>query len=76
MKRGSEPKEYEPSWVKVKYGAWYLDPGTWKPRPAGEPLEDPEEVERREQSESKMKSDEMDSQLAPLHGGRAFRYQK
>nr|CAB3244496.1 protein FAM47E [Phallusia mammillata] len=65
--------EYEPSWVKLKYGAWYLDPSSWKARPDNEPLEDPEEILKREMSESKKKSNEMDAQLAPLHGARAFR---
>lgn len=68
-----ENQNYTPSWVKVKYGAWYLDPKSWSPRAEGEPLEDPEEVKRREQSESKKKSDEMDAQLSPLHGAKAFR---
>ncbi|XP_002127250.3 protein FAM47E [Ciona intestinalis] len=65
--------EYEPSWVKIKYGAWYLEPKTWRVRAEDEVLEDPEEVAKREMSESKQKSTEMDNQLAPLHGARAFR---
>ncbi|XP_039264969.2 protein FAM47E-like [Styela clava] len=72
-KYGAENQKYMPSWVKVKYGAWYLDPKSWTPRADGDPLEDPEEVKRREQSESKKKSDEMDAQLSPLHGAKAFR---
>uniref|UniRef100_H2ZJI7 Protein FAM47E n=1 Tax=Ciona savignyi TaxID=51511 RepID=H2ZJI7_CIOSA len=67
------PPEYQPSWVKIKYGAWYLEPETWKVRLENELLEDPEEVAKREMSESKQKSTEMDQQLAPLHGARAFR---
>lgn len=59
--------------MKVNYGAWYLNPKTWSPRAEGEPLEDPEEVRKREHSESKKKSDEMDAQLYPLHGAKAFR---
>ena len=27
---------YTPSWVKTKYGAWYLAPGTWTKRAADE----------------------------------------
>jgi len=42
-------------------------------RTEDEPLEDPEEIAKREMSESKKKSNEMDAQLAPLHGARAFR---
>jgi len=60
--------------VKIKYGAWYLDPESWKVRTEDEPLEDPEEIAKREMSESKQKSAEMDAQLAPLHGAKAFRY--
>ena len=65
--------QYQPSWVKIKYGAWYLNPESWKVRPDNEPLEDPVEVVKREKSESKQKSVEMDVQLAPLHGAKAFR---
>ncbi|XP_076822856.1 protein FAM47E-like isoform X2 [Clavelina lepadiformis] len=70
---GVNASTYEPSWVKTKYGAWYLAPETWKVRYEDEPLEDPEELLKREMSESKKKSGEMDEQLAPLHGARAFR---
>lgn len=69
----AEAEGYEPSWVKIKYGAWYLDPSTWKVRQADAPLEDPVEVQKREMCESKKKSDTMDAQLVPLHGARAFR---
>lgn len=69
----AQNQTYTPSWVKVNYGAWYLDPKTWRPREEGEPLEDPEVVRKKEQSESKKKSDEMDTQLSDLHGAKAFR---
>uniref|UniRef100_F6ZU29 Uncharacterized protein n=1 Tax=Ciona intestinalis TaxID=7719 RepID=F6ZU29_CIOIN len=72
-KQNTVQPEYEPSWVKIKYGAWYLEPKTWRVRAEDEVLEDPEEVAKREMSESKQKSTEMDNQLAPLHGARAFR---
>lgn len=66
-------KGYTPSWVKTKYGAWYLSPKTWKLRDADEPLEDPQSIKDKEMSESKKKSLAMDEQLAPLHGAKSFK---
>lgn len=37
----SQETTYNPSWVKSRYGAWYLDPKTWKELKANEPLKDP-----------------------------------
>ena len=64
---------YTPSWVKVRYGAWYLDPKSWKVLPANHPLQDPKELEGLQMSESKKKSKELDGVLSSLHGARAFR---
>ncbi|XP_077984270.1 protein FAM47E-like [Glandiceps talaboti] len=64
---------YTPSWIKQNYGAWYLNPKTWKRRPVNEPLQDPKELKDKEMSESKKKSFAMDEQLAPLHGAKAFK---
>ncbi|XP_062430955.1 protein FAM47E [Rhea pennata] len=36
-----EPRQ--PKFVKIKYGAWYLDPKTWKKQNVGEPLMDPKQ---------------------------------
>lgn len=47
---------YTPSWVKVKYGAWYLDPKTWKVQERNKPLLDPRDIEDKEMSEAKKKS--------------------
>lgn len=66
-------KAYTPSWVKVKYGAWYLKPDTWKVLPAGQPLPDPKELEDKQMSEPKKKSKELDKVLTNLHGAKAFR---
>lgn len=33
---------------KTTYGAWYLNPKTWKKRPANEPLRDPSLTEDSE----------------------------
>ena len=59
--------------VKTKYGAWYLKPESWRVRKGDEQLEDPGEVEKREHSEAKVKSDAMDCELATIHGSRVFR---
>ena len=51
--------EYEPSWVKFKYGAWYLPPKMWKRRPEEEALQDPKELKDQEMSEAKKKGNEL-----------------
>ena len=51
--------KYEPSWVKFKYGAWYLKPKMWKKRSADEPLMDPKELKEQEMSEAKKKSNDL-----------------
>ncbi|XP_015776409.1 PREDICTED: uncharacterized protein LOC107354440 [Acropora digitifera] len=51
--------KYVPSWVKVKYGAWYLNPRTWKARPKDEPLQDPKDQQDKILSESKKKSQKL-----------------
>ncbi|KAM6073001.1 uncharacterized protein LJ206_010907 [Theristicus caerulescens] len=46
--RGFSPSCYresrQPKVVKSRYGAWYLDPKTWKKQNVGEPLMDPKET--------------------------------
>uniref|UniRef100_A0A8B9XMS6 Family with sequence similarity 47 member E n=1 Tax=Bos mutus grunniens TaxID=30521 RepID=A0A8B9XMS6_BOSMU len=34
-------KPHKPKWVKMRYGAWYLNPKLWKKQRADEPLVDP-----------------------------------
>ncbi|CAH1777660.1 unnamed protein product [Owenia fusiformis] len=63
---------YVPSWAKFKYGAWYLQPKTWKKREADEPLQDPKELKNQQVSEAKTKSLALDSELAPMHGAKSF----
>lgn len=50
---------YTPSWVKIKYGAWYLNPSTWKKRKVGEPLEDPKQQQESTLSEAKAESEKL-----------------
>ncbi|XP_028404070.1 protein FAM47E-like [Dendronephthya gigantea] len=64
---------YTPSWVKVKYGAWYLNPKTWKKQKDGESLEDPKKQQENTLSEAKIESEKLDNELATLHGARAFK---
>ncbi|KAM9446222.1 protein FAM47E isoform 1-T1 [Clarias gariepinus] len=52
------------------YGAWYLNPKTWKKRPANEPLRDPSVTE---DSELEQQSNEKDEELKQTHGAQAFR---
>ncbi|CAJ0964206.1 unnamed protein product [Ranitomeya imitator] len=37
----SRESTYHPSWVKTRYGAWYLDPKTWKRQKVNNPMKDP-----------------------------------
>ena len=53
---------YEPSWIKFKYGAWYLDPKTWQKRDTDQPLMDPKALKDQEMSEAKKKSKELVSE--------------
>jgi len=63
---------YEPSWAKFNYGAWYLQPKTWKKRDGDQPLLDPKQIKEQDQTEMKKKSDALDADLAPIHGSVAF----
>lgn len=64
---------YEPSWVKFKYGAWYLDPKTWQKRDSEQPLMDPKALKDQEMSEAKKKSKELNYELATMHGVNLFK---
>lgn len=65
--------QYEPSWVKFKYGAWYLDPKSWKKRDSDEPLMDPQELKDKEMSEAKKMSKGLNNELATMHGVSLFK---
>ncbi|XP_033743608.1 protein FAM47E-like [Pecten maximus] len=64
--------KYEPSWVKFKYGSWYLDPKTWKMRNFTDPLMDPKEIKDKEMSEAKKRSKELNQEISISHGAKAF----
>ncbi|XP_058231325.1 protein FAM47E isoform X2 [Hemibagrus wyckioides] len=62
-------KVYTPS-KKTTYGAWYLNPKTWKKRPANEPLRDPSVTE---DCEFDQQLTEKDEELKQMHGAQAFK---
>jgi len=41
---------------RYQYGAWYLKPKEWKKRLAGEPMQNPDDVQGKEVSEAKQRS--------------------
>ncbi|XP_064609752.1 protein FAM47E-like [Liolophura sinensis] len=63
---------YEPSWVKFRYGAWYLPPKTWEKRDFTDPLRDPKELKDQESSDAKEKSHKLNVDLSQMHGSKAF----
>lgn len=67
-----EEGTYQPSWVKFKYGAWYLNPRTWKKMDVNEPLMDPKQIKDQEMSEAKKKSNTLNQELASMHAAKAF----
>ncbi|XP_056001624.1 protein FAM47E-like [Ostrea edulis] len=64
--------QYEPSWVKFKYGAWYLDPTSWSKRRDDELLENPKDIKDKEMSEAKKKSKELNHVIAQSQGAKLF----
>ncbi|PVD35190.1 hypothetical protein C0Q70_06471 [Pomacea canaliculata] len=63
---------YQPSWVKFKYGAWYLPPNTWKKLDWKEELTDPLERKDKDMSEAKRKGQVLNQDLAVMHASKAF----
>ncbi|XP_053114413.1 protein FAM47E-like [Hemicordylus capensis] len=71
--QGDHSKEScQPKWEKIRYGAWYLDPKTWKKQKANEPLEDPKSEDTRIKN-SRKSLGEKDAEIMKLHGTRAFK---
>ncbi|XP_067413476.1 protein FAM47E-like [Emydura macquarii macquarii] len=62
----------QPKWEKIRYGAWYLDPKTWRKQKANEPLEDPNAAVDTFQNLRKQFS-EKEAELMQLHGTQAFK---
>ncbi|XP_055153241.1 protein FAM47E isoform X2 [Symphalangus syndactylus] len=64
---------YKPKWVKMRYGAWYLNPKLWKKQRADEPLVDPEVSHKAQEENFKKELQEQEELLADLHGTVAFK---
>ncbi|XP_007495809.1 protein FAM47E [Monodelphis domestica] len=71
MKRTKNP--YKPDWVKISYGAWYLNTNLWKKRRANEPLLDPKAEASSNYEKLKANLLERDATLMELHGTVAFK---
>ncbi|XP_066430446.1 protein FAM47E [Eleutherodactylus coqui] len=69
----STESTYCQSWVKTRYGAWYLDPKTWKWQKINEPLKDPVLEKIENGSHSSQKLSQKDEELLQLHGTIAFK---
>nr|XP_031326982.1 protein FAM47E isoform X3 [Camelus dromedarius] len=63
---------YKPKWVKMRYGAWYLNTKLWKKLRAYEPLVDPKVLRQAQDGNFKKKLQEQEL-LADLHGTGAFK---
>lgn len=59
--------------VNMRYGAWYLPKEHWKLMSTSEKLTDPKIVKDTENKESKKRTEEINSKLAPLYGAKAFK---
>ncbi|XP_069599340.1 protein FAM47E isoform X1 [Ranitomeya imitator] len=64
---------YHPSWVKTRYGAWYLDPKTWKRQKVNNPMKDPTIEDDEKGALSAERLSQMDEKLLQLHGTIAFK---
>lgn len=68
-----EKDDHIPKCIRTRYGAWYLHPKLWKLHPWNEPLLDPKEVERQQDTEQRMKNLLLENALAETHGAIAFK---
>ena len=51
----------------MKYGAWYLNPKTWKKQKDGEPLEDPKQKQENLLSEANAESEKLVGVYLEMH---------
>ncbi|XP_035878385.1 protein FAM47E isoform X1 [Phyllostomus discolor] len=65
----------KPKYVKMRYGAWYLDPKLWKMQRADEPLVDPKVLRKAQDELLKKQQQEQEELLsfAKLYGPAAFK---
>ncbi|CAH2301504.1 Hypothetical predicted protein [Pelobates cultripes] len=73
LQHQSPESTYHPNYVKSRYGAWYLDPKTWKKHKINEPLQNPSSEELDNSPASKGKLSQKDEELLQLHGTMAFK---
>nr|XP_014334731.1 PREDICTED: protein FAM47E [Bos mutus] len=66
-------KPHKPKWVKMRYGAWYLNPKLWKKQRADEPLVDPKVLHKAQDENFKKELQEQEELLVDLHGAVAFK---
>ncbi|XP_020660901.3 protein FAM47E [Pogona vitticeps] len=59
-------------WEKTRYGAWYLEPKTWKKMKANEPLEHPNSKDERIKNSRGLLGGK-DAETMQLHGIHAFK---
>ncbi|XP_062963527.1 protein FAM47E [Cynocephalus volans] len=64
---------HKPKWVKMRYGAWYLNTRLWKKQRADEPLVDPKVSHKAQDENFKKDLQEQEELLADLHGTVAFK---
>ncbi|XP_036118325.1 protein FAM47E-like [Molossus molossus] len=63
----------KPKYVKMRYGAWYLNPKMWKWQPADEPLVDPKLLCKDQDENLKKELEKQEEEFAKLHGPFAFK---
>lgn len=78
IRRGDTPSKHKGiisrnHWIRHQYGAWYLPVDLWRHKNSPNGLSDPQEDTMKTVSEAKLKSRELDSTLATMHGAMSFR---
>ncbi|XP_054995997.1 protein FAM47E [Sorex araneus] len=63
----------KPKWVKMRYGAWYLNTKLWKKQRADEPLIDPKVLLKAQDENVRKELQEQEKVLGDLHGAAAFK---
>uniref|UniRef100_G1T173 Family with sequence similarity 47 member E n=1 Tax=Oryctolagus cuniculus TaxID=9986 RepID=G1T173_RABIT len=64
---------HRPKWVKMRYGAWYLNTKLWRKQRADEPLVDPKVLRQAQDESSRRKLRAQEERLADFHATAAFR---
>ncbi|XP_006871667.1 PREDICTED: protein FAM47E [Chrysochloris asiatica] len=63
---------YNPEWVKIRYGAWYLNTKLWKKQRADEPLIDPKILLKAQDENFKKELQRKEDLFEDLYGTVAF----